>query len=241
MPEKNDLKNMLIIITSDEPWGDVWHTQLHYAWQLSKRCMVFYVAPPAKWKFSNLFNWNTRFKKEKENLFIMTYHNVFPVGFMNDFFVMINDLINSLLVKRKIPKEKTRIISWRFTYYRFLHNYFIKSARSVYHVVDHYMGSKNDSRLARQSDLVISTSPKFMDYYKGFTKNVINVPQGINSEEFICDDSVVNKLRSDYGKIILFIGTLSWETNLDIPEQMSDKFPGCTLLIIGPNMLADET
>jgi hypothetical protein len=230
----------LIIISSDEPWNNVWHTQLHYAYQLSKRCTVYYIGPPQKWKFSNLFSWKLTVKQEKENLFVLKYLNVFPLSFMNTFFVTVNDLINSFLLKRKIADKKNQVIFWKFTYYRFLRNWFIKPVHTVYHVVDHYMEEEHDKRLASRSDLVILTSPKFMDYYRMLNKNVINVPQAVSSEEFICDESIVSKLREEYGKIILFIGTLSWETNLNIPEKISEEFPEHTLLIIGPNKIADE-
>ena len=231
----------LIIISSDEPWNNVWHTQLHYAYQLSKRCPVYYIAPPEKWKLSNLFSWKLTVKQEKENLFVLNYLNVFPLSFMNTFFVTINDVINSFLLQRKTGNKKTKIIFWKFTYYRFLRNWFIKPSRSVYHVVDHYMEAEHDKKLAKRADLVILTSPKFVDYYRTLNKNVINVPQGVSSEEFVPDEPVVSKLKQKYGKIILFIGTLSWETNLDIPDKISLEFPEHTLFIIGPYKIADET
>ncbi|HKR05408.1 MAG TPA: hypothetical protein VJY62_12305 [Bacteroidia bacterium] len=231
----------VIIITSDEAWSEVWHTQLHYAWNLSLRCMVYYVGPPEKWKFANLFFWRVPVRKENNNLFIVTYHTVFPVKLLNGFFVRFNDAINSFLLKKKIPKNKTNILLWRFTYFRFIVHPFIHPSRSVYHVVDQYMGKKNDRFLAEKSDLVISTSPKFMDHYKKYNPHVINIPQAVSKEEFVCDESVVNKIKNEYGKIILFIGTLSPDISFDIFEKVSENFTRHNILMIGPEKFSDHS
>src|SRR6185436_10762458 len=152
----------IIIVTSDEAWSEVWHTQLHYAWNLSLRYMVYYVGPPEKWKLSNLFFWKVPVTRQHDNLFIMSYHNVLPAKMLNGFFGKFNDLVNSFILKRKIPENKTNIIFWRFTYFRFIIHPLLHPFRKVYHVVDQYRGKKNDARLAEKSDLVISTSPKFL-------------------------------------------------------------------------------
>lgn len=232
--------NSLIIITSDEPWGDVWHTQLHYAYQLSKRCMVIYLAPPDKWKFSNLFRWGRSSEKINTQLMVFKYHNVFPITFLNSFFSLLNDVINSFLIKKVISHQTATIFLWRFDHFRFLVHPSIKVLRTIYHVVDQYLGTSNDNRLALQSDMVICTSPKFVDYYSKLNNYVINVPQAISTEEFICDEALVKKIKTDYKKIILFIGTISTDISLEILKGVSAQHSNYTLLIIGPDKLFDE-
>ena len=44
----------VVVVTSDEPWSDVWHTQIHYAAQLSRLYNVVFLGPPNKWSIRNL-------------------------------------------------------------------------------------------------------------------------------------------------------------------------------------------
>src|SRR5689334_948159 len=91
-----------IFITSDEPWSDIWHTQLHYGYQLSKRCKVIYIDPPKPWKFLNLFDYSLLVKKVNENLTVIRYKNVIP-SFLGHLALFINDFINETLLKRNVP------------------------------------------------------------------------------------------------------------------------------------------
>jgi hypothetical protein len=107
-------------------------------------------------------------------------------------------------------------------------------------VVDQYRGKKNDAGLAEKSDLVISTSPKFLTHYKQYNQNVINVPQAVSSDELICDETLVSKIKKEFGKTILYIGTFSSDISLEIFEKISSSFPGHTLLLIGPEKLSES-
>jgi hypothetical protein len=229
----------LIIVTSDEPWSNVWHTQLHYAYELSKQFTVIYVEPPDKWNFSNLFRFKPETKKISDSLTVLKYHNAFPITFLKRFFIRCNDYINSFLVNRIISHEKTKIILWRFDHFRCLSLPRIKIFRSIYHVVDYYIGQENNVELTKQSDLVIITSPRLLDYYFKLNQNAINIPQSIGRDEFLVDKNKVEVIKNQFGKIILFISTLTENFSFELIKLISDKFADHTMLIIGPYKLTE--
>ena len=45
-----------IFIISNEHWGPVWYSKHHYANELSASNIVYFINPPSKWKFTNLFS-----------------------------------------------------------------------------------------------------------------------------------------------------------------------------------------
>ena len=239
MQSKINPAETLIIVTSDEPWGNVWHTQLHYAYELSKQFTVIYVEPPGKWNFSNLFRFRPEKKKISNSLTVLTYLNVFPIKFLKGFFVKCNDYINCLLIKKIISKDKTKIIAWRFDHFRCLNFPAIKIFRSVYHVVDYYIGQENNVELTKQSDVVVITSPRLLEYYFKLNQNAINIPQAISSDEFLVDENKVEAIKNQFGKIILFISTLTENFSFELLKLISAKFTGHTLLIIGPYKLTE--
>ena len=49
------IKGKNIIIVSNEPWGDIWYSKHHYAYELNKTNQVLFIDPPRKWSFWNLF------------------------------------------------------------------------------------------------------------------------------------------------------------------------------------------
>jgi hypothetical protein len=181
--KKNDRNGSFIVVTSDEPWCDVWHTQLHYAYQLSLRTTVFYLGPPEPWRPSRLFTPHLNPKKITENLIVLSYFNLLPasIGF---FALLINDLFTAILLKkysRKKNLHRTPDIVWHFDSHRGYRLYRNKNAvRHIYHVIDPVAGLRLDNRLAASSDLVVVTSPRFTDYYQKLNKNVVQIGQGID-------------------------------------------------------------
>ncbi|MEP7169085.1 MAG: glycosyltransferase [Bacteroidota bacterium] len=237
---ETDFKDTLIIIPSDEPWSEIWHTQLHYGWELSRRFNVFYIAPPDKWNFLNFFKWKQTEEKINDRLLIIKYHNIFPLFIFKNFFVRLNDVFNSILIRKKISASVKKIIFWSFDHFRMLFPTLIKADYFIYHVVDCYIGQDNDAEMANKADLVITTSPEFLDYYLQLNKNVINIPQAVSRDEFLYDEATVRKIKNEFGRIILFIGTLTDYYSIELFESISDKFTDHTLLLIGPDKLSDE-
>ena len=91
------LKNSNILITSNEPWGDIWYTKHNYAYELSKTNKVFFLNPPKGWRQNSLKN--IKIRSEKIN------GQIFNVGFKNQ---SVNDLASDV---KEVVGEDIKIIN----------------------------------------------------------------------------------------------------------------------------------
>ena len=88
-------KERTILIVSNEPWGDVWFSKQHYAYELSKMGhQVFFINPTSRWSIKNLFSFSVKLNQTNENITLVNYQNNFPQTIFNKFFTKLNDLIN---------------------------------------------------------------------------------------------------------------------------------------------------
>lgn len=225
-----------VIVTSDEPWSDIWHTQLHYAYQLSKRCRVIFIDPPLPWKISHLIDFKSEVKQVSEMLTVTRYKNFLPF-FIGKIAVRINDLINELLLKKLAARStnNSRLLIWHFDPFR---SHFIfrrlKAVKHIYHVVDPIVGFHMDKEMTVKADLVIVTSPKFLHHYQSLNKNVIQIGQGADIDFFkqrYNEDELKSLISYDS---ILLLGTFSDEIDYRFLKLLANKYPG-KLVLIGPD------
>ncbi len=230
-----------VIVTSDEPWNDIWHTQLHYAFQLSKRFNVIFVDPPMPWKISNLFSFKTELKLVSPGLRVFRYLNVFPSA-AGKLAIRLNDRINQMLIQKLIPelRRNSNLLVWHFDPFRshFIFRNF-NQAKHIYHVVDPIVGYHLDKEMALEADLVIVTSPKFLDHYHSLNKNVIRIGQGVDLG-FFRHQYNVTELESQVSyDSILLLGTFSDEIDYRFLHKLAGRYPG-KLVLIGPDKTSES-
>ncbi len=232
--------NEVVVVTSDEPWGPIWHTQLHYAFQLSKRYQVVYFDPPEPWAFRNLFSWKQQVKKVSDTLTVIRYFNFLP-SFLGKVALKINDAVNESLCNNLMKKNGYGAISvlWHFdpfrSFYTFRKN---KNIKHIYHVVDPIAGSHLDVEQSLAADLVIITSPKFIEHYRKLNKNVIQIGQGADTQFFQVQESDADIQKLISHDSILLLGTISDEIDLLFLQVLANKFPR-KLVLIGPDTTRD--
>ncbi len=231
----------VVVVTSDEPWGPIWHTPLHYAFQLSKRYQVIYFDPPEPWNFRNLFSWKQYVKKVSDSLTVIRYFNFLP-SFLGKVALKINDAVNERLCNRLLRKSGYGAISvfWHFAPFRSFHSFRTnRNIRHIYHVVDPIAGSHLDVEQSLAADLVIITSPKFIEHYRKLNKNVIQIGQGADTQFFQVQEpeAIIQQLVS-YDSILL-LGTISDEIDFLFLQALAKKFPG-KLVLIGPDTTRDN-
>ncbi len=224
-----------IIVTSDEPWSDVWHTQLHYAHQLARKFKVIFLGPPEAWKLNHLFSFSMNEKSVEKNLSVIRYVNFLPAVFGN-LALTINDRLNEFLIKRKFFKSQkpNRLLVWHFDRYRSYRMFTSSSAtRHIYHVIDPVANLNGDVELSRNSDLIVVTSPRFMDHYLSLSDRVIQIGQGY-------DPSAVTNTASSREQInknsILLLGTITDSIDFELLQEIAINFPD-KLLLIGPDKI----
>lgn len=232
----SELKDYVILVTSDEPYSKMWHTQLIYTEYLSKSNTVYFINPPKKWEFKNLFCNSLKETQVSSNLTILNYINKLPV-FLNAF-----NRFNEYYNEQKISKLLNRVglkkvLIWQFDSYRnsFSNNFFDKSilVKRIYHVIDPFYNNPIDRWLCEISDLIIVTSPRNNNYYSNYSKKLINVSQSLDIElqmKLINSNATIwPKLKSNY---FVLLGTLSDDIDFDwILHSLDNK--DFKLVIIG--------
>lgn len=229
-----------IIITSNEPWGDIWYSKQHYTNELVKKgFLVYFVNAPDSWKISDLFSWKINVKEVKTNLFTVSYKNIFPTRVIFSLFLKLNDLINCFRLYKKLNLKNQKFIWWQFDFHRFINIWFFKNYKRIYHVVDANMINNLDKKIALDSDLVVCTSPKYTNYYENLgCQKVIQIPHGISRDEFLLNSEIVKKVKEKYGDFVIFVGTINDDVSLEIFLELANN--GIKLLIIGKEFLSSE-
>jgi len=225
-----------IIITSDEPYSKMWHTQLIYTEFLAKTNKVLYINPPKKWALKNIFGIGFKKNKVNDNLIVIDYNNIFPASFK--WFNKFNENSNERLISKYLKYyNSTNILIWHFDSYRsaFSNHFFDQSLviKRIYHVIDPFYKNPIDRLLSRISDLLIVVSPRNNKYYSDFSHKLINVAQSLDvdlQKKLIHGDvSVQSKFNSDY---FVLLGTISDDIDFDwILHLLENKY--FKLVIIG--------
>lgn len=207
------IKNIFIL--SNEPWGDVWYTKQHYAYELAKlNYAVYFLNPVTKWSPRNIFSTRMDVSEVQPNLFSVTYKNNLPVRFFSKFFLNINDLINH----RKISKISQQGLSvfWQFDPFRFAYHGNHSKFKFIYHVDDPFMNIPTDANIAKRANLIISTSPKYIKHYQKLNDHVLFIPHGISKEELETEPNIVKLISQKHGTFILLVGTINEDVDLDL-------------------------
>ena len=224
-----DLDTLPILLTSNEPWGEVWFSKQHYANELTKLGhKVIFLNPPLYWSPLDLFSFQVKTEKTPEGITIANYHNNLPVRIFPKLCVRINDFLNRKKIEKAFPAD--RYLIWQFDPNRFA---FLNKQKYIrlYHVADPYIQLPLDHLLTVQADLVVCTSPKYLPHYTPRNNKVIFIPHGISEEEFQIDSEKVQSIQSTYGKYVLIVGTLNDTVDYSIFESISRA--GYTVVVIG--------
>lgn len=226
-------QRLRILITSDEPWSPVWHTQLHYAHQLSENHDVLYMEPPVRWSIWRVFGlFKLGVKQVSSSLRVIRYFNLLPSN-MGSVATLVNDRVNMLRTKSVFGGEKPDIV-WHFDPFRSYHLFRDGGVTHLYHVIDPFYDKRLDKKLAQSSDLVIVTSPRFVDYYKDLNTNTMLIQQGVDPQ--LVDQ--FDELENEEERRMVLLGSLTDKVNYQwITEAVSRS--GMKLLIIGPDLIRD--
>ena len=237
------LKNKTILITSNEPWGDIWYTKHNYAFELSKNNKVFFLNPPTNWKPSNLFS-NKIVKRElNKNLFVLNYKNYLPLINIKSYGTSdvfgtnrVNNYLVSNLIKRFFNKEGiSEYVLWSFDPQRLYDPYVIGAAFGIFHCADkHWIHTFGTHILCKKSNVLFLTSEHLLDEYDCFNLPKYIVPHGISSDQFEIKQDKANELSipvSDYG---LFIGVIDGRVDYALLEKVLIEFPDQAFVFVGP-------
>lgn len=215
-----------ILVVSNEPWGDVWFSKQHYAYELSKLGhQVYFINPTSKWNWFNIFSFKVIYTTTNyKNITIVNYKNNFPQTIFKRFFTRLNDFLNGIKLNRYIKLNNSNLIWWKFEPYRFLSSFPFNKNKHVYHVVDSYNFLWQDKYQARGADLIICTNPMYIDYYATnyINNTIIQIPHGVSEDEFEQDIEEVNLIKEKFGDFVILIGSLSHDIDLELLKRVAE-------------------
>ncbi|MBL0343231.1 MAG: hypothetical protein IPP71_21650 [Bacteroidetes bacterium] len=231
----NSTIRKFIIVSSDESWSDIWHTQLHYSYQLSKRYEVIFMNPPKGWKFSNLFRFKVESIQVFEHLTLTGYYNFLPSS-LGKWVLKVNDKVNEILLNRLLHCRKNQqFIFWHFDPFRSLYTFSGNTnCKHIYHVIDPIAGHHHDLEFSKMANLVVITSPKFLNHYTALNKNVLQISQGVDLDFYRnhmledTPDTLISK------NSVLLLGTISDDIDFELLGKIALRFP-VGLVLIGPD------
>lgn len=230
------LENQTILITSNEPWGDIWYSKQNYAYELSKKNRVIFSNPPTRWSTKNLFrNPPIQQGHYNENLSFISYENFLPIR--SNFLNRTNDKWVAKKIKKELHKQGIKdYIVWAFDPNRLYTPAQLGAKYSIYHCVDYYYSQYlGEANLCENSDLIFATSQKFLDEYTQFKTPQYVVPHGISSEEFSLDsqqlEATTDMEVEDYG---LYVGVIDHRMDFDLLEEALKYFPHQPFVFVGP-------
>lgn len=91
-----------------------------------------------------------------------------------------------------------------------------------------------DNIQAKNADLIVCTSKKYLKYYK-FSSNLIHIPHGISEEEFNTDLKKVNDIQNEHGNYVIMVGAIAKDIDLNLLKAIvNDKKK---LLVIGSELI----
>jgi hypothetical protein len=231
----------LVVITSNEPWGDVWYSKQHYAWTLSQACDVLFVNPPNRWKPSNLWQRPQVIATPNARLRVVQLDNPLPTLGGTWLLAWLIDWLNVWKLRGWLRGRP--VFWWQFDANRFvflgLGQRLSAWQRRLYHIVDHYPHIPNDQRLAARADALAVVRQDLDARYLHLGKPLPEVAHGVAEDEFAADPARVAQIRTQRPSFALYIGTFSNDVDYRLFLQLADISP-LRIVLIGPRMRLTE-
>ncbi|BDS15246.1 glycosyltransferase [Aureispira anguillae] len=234
-------KRYRILITSNEPWGDIWFSKQHYANELAKLGHeVFFLNAPNYWSARMALSNKVQIEKISKNLSVVNYHNPLPLRGFKKMALWLNDKINEKKIYLALPPSDLPILWWKFDPFRFAYlskQWRNSSITELYHITDPFDHIFSDSLLAQKAQLVVTVLRRYQEYYAALNqKPVLYIPHGISADEFHIDEQI-NTSFTQYQGSILKIGTINDYYNIQLLIDIATHFNDKKLVVVGPNKL----
>lgn len=223
-----------IILTADEPYAGMHHTQILFAEHLAKHIRVLFVEAPSKWRASYLFTKHCEFEKKTSGLELISYPNRLPAK-LDQLLGWNEHMLELELSAHLLELGAKNILVWHFDSYRSSFTAGILSKefqlKRIYHVIDPFYHNPIDPLLAKLADLLIITSPRNNQFYRQFESKILNVPQALDLEQVQVTLSKPLCIQIE-GPYLVLLGTISDDIDFEWISTFLEVLP-YQLLIIG--------
>lgn len=231
----------VIVVTADEPYSGMSHTQILYTNFLSKQKKVLYIEPPRKWRPWSILKVFSPPKQIHFQLFVHTYINALPSKLKLG--KALNERLNDVIIASLLKKLKAKnTLIWHFDSYRSVLNGPAMQTKThlqhIYHVIDPFYNNPVDANLRRLSTPIVITSPRNNRFYEDVSSKIINVPQCIDlaTETKYLEGPILKVDLPD--NFLVLLGTISDHTDFGVLLQIAAaQLP---LVIIGKKVVFKE-
>lgn len=235
---QNDMRQKVVLIFSLEPWGDMWYSKQHYAWELAKHHQVFFISPPRSWKLSDLFSDKLKLTRITSGLTVVQYSNRLPLRILPE--VVATQLRRATAKRLARLLQPTENLLWCFypealALQPVLHT---AQTRLIYHVVDPYQTFTDDIPLAKAADLVIAINPWFQQHYRQWNRHTILIPHGVRARDREQDPTAIASYREQWHPYVILAGGLNKHVNYTLLKYLAEQIPELTLVLAGERLPA---
>lgn len=227
-----DIKRTILLF-SLEPWGDMWYSKQHYAWELAKEHNVFFISPPDGWRLRDLFKNELKVEQVNPGLSTVRYSNMLPLR------VLPKTLAQ--WVQQRTATRLSRLLAhgsnvlWCFypealALQKSLH---APGTQLLYHVVDPYQTFPEDVPMAKAADLIVAVNPWFEQHYEQWNPHTILVPHGVRAEDREHDPQAAAAFRQRWAPYVILAGGLNEHVNYSLLSALADALPQVKLVLAG--------
>lgn len=223
------LRNNNILIVSNEPWGDVWFSKHHYAWELAKENRVFFLEAPGNWKLSHL--WSNRIERKEitSSLAVVRYNNYLPLTGSIPLLNRINNKMICALLSNYFREENFfPFIFLSFDPVRLTVPQMLKPSVSLFYSVDNH-SHETEYALAANADIVLAVSDHIANKYSTINKQVHYIPHGIPANELSPSAITGHAVK----KQVLYMGSINYRLNYALLDRLSEKLADHTFILAG--------
>jgi hypothetical protein len=227
-----ELKGFNILITSNEPWGDVWFSKHNYANELSKHNRVVFADPTPSWRPNGVFGPHISLDQVQENLHVLRYGNVLPA--VHDLpFRLNNAIVSRAIIKALHARGLKPDLFLSFDPSRLFDPSLLGAKHSAFIAVDAYsMQMRGERFIYPRMDRFITVSGSFNAFFKPYHKPILTISHGIPAEAF---NAVPAPLGfRNYG---IYVGTLDLRLDLGLLRGLIEDHPEVPFVFIGPYAL----
>ncbi|MBS1940265.1 MAG: hypothetical protein JST38_05255, partial [Bacteroidetes bacterium] len=179
-----ELKGLNVLITSNEPWGDVWFSKHNYANELSKENRVVFADPTGSWQPAGLLGPRISLARIQERLHVLRYRNVVPAA--NDAAFRLNNTIVSRAIAKALRAQGLLPdLFLSFDPSRLYDPALLGAKHSAFIAVDAYtMHMRGERFIYPKVDRFITLSETFNRTYEPYHRPILTVGHAIPSEAF---------------------------------------------------------
>ena len=220
------LENQVILIISNEPWGDIWYSKHNWAYELSKKNRVFFINAPKRWKLKDLFCKTLNINEYSDTLKIIDYNNRLPFTRF-ELIYNLNELIISKSIRKFLKNNGvSKTVFWSFDPYRFPNPKLFNAVKSIFFRVDKFLLLKRERKLLKNVDGLIVTAEILLK--DTFSKKHLILSHGISEDEFTPAEDV--KYKEGY---LIYVGNIDYRMDVELLKKLLLAFPKQDFLFIG--------